>query len=83
METVSIKILSYLVVFLIGGWLGYILKDKLTDEYEVNTTIHKAKIKGDGSTLDLTQNTKTEIKKKTKPGWIDRIKQRIKNIRKK
>jgi len=66
--------LWYWVVILCvaSGWLGYILKDQLTDEYVSNVTIHKPKIKRGGD-MDLIQDVKIDHKKLT---WRQRSQKR-------
>lgn len=75
MEGLSIKILSYLVVGLICGWAGYILKDRLTIEKEVTVNIRRIKNKGDASSIDLTQDIDVTTEEQ-KVGWFERLKRK-------
>ena len=68
-------LLSYAVVLILGGWLGYILKDRLTVESETKVTIIKPKIKGDGSTLTIDQEVDARVERKELT-WRDRREQR-------
>ena len=52
------------ILCIVSGWGGYILKDQLTVEHQVNVTIHKPKIKG-GGVMDLDQLVDVEHDKLT------------------
>lgn len=60
------------MLLIVAFFLGYFVKDQLTDEYVSNVTIHKPKIKGGGE-MDLDQVVDV---KHTKLTWRQRRAQR-------
>ncbi len=56
----------WILVALSVGWgLGYLTKDRLTEEYVSNVTMHKPRVRGRGNTLDADQVTEVHMQKMT------------------
>ena len=53
----------YIIVFLAGFIIGYVIKDLLTIERKTEVNVKKQKIKGTGNTLDAVIDVEVEEKK--------------------
>jgi len=69
------KFYLYIIVFISGFIIGYILKDLLTVEKKTIVNVKKQKVKGTGNTLDAVIDVEVEEKKERK-GLINWFKQR-------
>ena len=57
------KFYLYIIVFLAGFIIGYVIKDLLTIERKTEVNVKKQKIKGTGNTLDAVIDVEVEEKK--------------------
>ena len=53
----------YIIVFLAGFIIGYVIKDLLTIERKTEVNVKKQKIKGTGNTLDAVIDVEVQEKK--------------------
>jgi uncharacterized membrane protein YciS (DUF1049 family) len=74
------NIYPYILVFLAGFIIGYIVKDLITIEKKVEVSINKQKVRGKGNTLTSDMDVTVDEKKQRK-GLFSKLKERkLRNI---